>query len=83
MRPENCLILSPETRAPLEFPVGGPSGSTEATTPATPSLPAVPFAWTLPLADLFPPQSPNDPYAGLLLCLRAPTAAEILKGILH
>ena len=32
MRPENCLILSPETGAPLEFPVGGPSGSTEATT---------------------------------------------------
>ena len=83
MRPENCLILSPETGAPLEFPVGGASGCTETTTPATPSLPAVPFAWTLPLADLFPPQSPDDPYAGLLLDLRAPTAAEILKGILH
>jgi hypothetical protein len=37
----------------------------------------------LPIADLFPPQSPDDPYAGPLLDLRAPTAAEILKGILH
>ena len=45
----------------LEFPVGGPSGSTEATTPATPSLPAVPFAWTLPLANLVPPAKPRRP----------------------
>jgi hypothetical protein len=58
-------------------------GSPDHSTGDATTVPAVPFAWTLPLADLFPPQSPNDPYAGLLLCLRAPTAAEILKGILH
>jgi hypothetical protein len=74
MRPENCQVVSTESEPPLEFPGGGSSRRSprDKTTP-----PAVPFAWTLPLADMFPPQSPNDPYAGLLLCLRAPTAAEI------
>jgi hypothetical protein len=80
MRPENSLVLGPETGAPLEFPVGGASrhSSPDQTTP-----PAVHFAWTLPIADLFPPQSPAHHATGLMLCLRAPTAAEILKGILH
>jgi hypothetical protein len=81
---EDGQILGTETEPPREFPGGGGPGCAETTMPpATPSLPAVPFAWTLPLADLFPPQSPDDPYAGLLLCLQAPTTAEILKGILH
>ena len=80
MRPENSLVLGPETGAPLEFPVGGASrhSSPDQTTP-----PAVHFAWTLPIADLFPRQSPAHHATGLMLCLRAPTAAEILKGILH
>jgi hypothetical protein len=67
-------ILGRENRPPLEFP-GGESSRRSPRDKTTPT--AVPFAWTLPLADMFPPQSPNDPYAGLLLCLRAPTAAEI------
>ena len=46
-------------------------------------VPGGAFAWTPPLTDVIPSQSPDDPYARLLLDLRAPTAAEILKGILH
>jgi hypothetical protein len=70
--------MSPED-APVNSNINR-DGTSEVTPPR---LPAVPFAWTLPIADVFPPQSPDDPYAGLLLDLRAPTAAEILKGILH
>jgi hypothetical protein len=72
-RTESSQTFSRENRPPLESPGGGAARHypLDQTT-----VPAGHFAWTLPLADLFPPQS-------LMLSLRAPTAAEILKGILH